>query len=170
MNLLNQTINRRARASPLKDALHPPPDVSKNGQGVLHLPPGVSKNRQGALHLPLGVSKNRQGALHLPSGVSKNGQGAPHRRSGAVINEQGFLHYGRVRVKKLVHDSKLRLATWNIGILIGKGMEIVDTMIRRKINIICLQETKWIGERCRKIENIGYRLYYTEKLKNKKIE
>ena len=150
---LNQTINRRARTSPLRDALHLPPDVSKNGQGALHLPPGVSKNRQGA--------------LHLPPGVSKNGQGASHQRPGAVINEQGFLHYGQVRVKKLVHDSKLRLATWNIGTLTGKGMEIVDTMIRRKVNIICLQETKWIGERCNEIENIGYKLFYTEKLKNR---
>ena len=108
----------------------------------MHLTPGVSKNGQGGLHLPPGVSKNRQGGLHLPPGVSKNGQGAPHRCPGVVINEQGFLHYGRVRVKKLVPDSKLRLATWNIGTLTSKGMVIVDTMIRRKVNIICLQETK----------------------------
>ena len=122
---LNQTINRRARTSLLRDA------------------------------------------LYLPLGVSKNGQGASHRRPSAVINEQGFLHYRRVRVKKLVHDSKLRLATWNIGTLTGKGMEIVDTMIRRKVNIIRLQEAKWIGERCRKIENTWYKLYYTEKYKNR---
>ena len=109
---------------------------------ALHLALGVSKNGQGALHLAPGVSKNRQGALHLPSGVSKNGQEVSHRCSGVVINEQEFLHYGRVRVKKLVHDSKLRLVIWNIGTLTGKGMEIVDTMIRRKVNIICLQETK----------------------------
>ena len=107
---LNQIINRRARTSPLRDALHLPPGVSKNGQGALHLPPGALKN----------------------------GQVAPHQRLGAVINEQGFLYYGRVWVKKLFHDSKLRLATWNIGKLTDKGMEIVDTMIRRKVNIICL--------------------------------
>ena len=46
-------------------------------------------------------------------------------------------------------------------------MEIVDTMIRRKVNIICLQEIKWIGERCREIENTEYKLYYTGKLKNR---
>ena len=68
MNLLNQTI-QRARTSPLRDALHLPPDVSENGQG------------------------------------------APHQRPGAVISDQEFLHYGRVRIKKLVHDSKLRIAT-----------------------------------------------------------
>ena len=42
-------------------------------------------------------------------------------------------------------------------------METPDTMIRRKLNIICLQETKWIGERYREIENTKYKLYYTEK-------
>ena len=35
------------------------------------------------------------------------------------------------------------------------------------ISIICLQETKWIGKRYREIENIGYKLYYTRKLKNR---
>ena len=48
-------------------------------------------------------------------------------------------------------------------------MEIVDTMIRRKVNIICLQETKWIGERCREIDNTWYKLYYTKKYKNKNV-
>ena len=40
-------------------------------------------------------------------------------------------------------------------------MNIVDTMIMGRVNIICLQETKWIGKRYKKIENIGYKLYYT---------
>ena len=44
---------------------------------------------------------------------------------------------------------------------------MVDTMIRRKVNIICLQETKWIDKRCREIKNTRYKLYYTEKLKNR---
>ena len=69
-------------------------------------------------------------------GCFENGQGASHRRPGVMINEQRFLHYRQVRIKKLVHDSKLRLAIWNIGTLTDKGMEIVDTMIRRKVNII----------------------------------
>jgi len=77
-------------------------------------------------------------ALRLPLGVSKNRQGASHRRLGVMINEQGFLHQsGQVRVKKQVQDSSLRLATWNIGTLSGKGMELVDTMLRRKVNVAC---------------------------------
>ena len=46
-------------------------------------------------------------------------------------------------------------------------MELVDTMIRRKVNIACLQETKWVGEKAREIENIGFKFYYTGKHINK---
>ena len=46
-------------------------------------------------------------------------------------------------------------------------MKIIDIMIKRRVNIICLQETKWIGERCREIENTWYKLYYTGKHKNR---
>ena len=34
-----------------------------------------------------------------------------------------------------------------------KLMEIVDTMIKRRINIVCLLETKWVGEKSREIEH-----------------
>jgi hypothetical protein len=104
-------------------------------------------------------------ALCLPSGASKNGQAASHRRPDAMISRQGFLHHaGRVRVKKLVQNTRLRLATWNIGTLTGKGRELVDTMVRRRVNIACVQETKWVGEKAREIENTGFKLYYTGKL------
>ena len=52
------------------------------------------------------------------------------------------------------------LATWNIGTLMRK-MEWVDTMIRRRINIICLHATKWAGEKSKEIENIGYKICHT---------
>ena len=40
-------------------------------------------------------------------------------------------------------------------------------MIRKKVNIIWLQETKWIGKIYREIENTGYKLYYAKKIKNR---
>ena len=100
-------------------------------------------------------------ALYLPSGAVESGQGAPQRRPVAVKNEQGFSYFGRVRVKKLVHNVKLRLASLNIGTLTGKGMELVDTLIRRRVNIACLQETKWVGSKAKELENTGYKIYYT---------
>ena len=98
--------------------------------------------------------------LHLPSGAVESGQGAPQRCPVAVKNEQGFSYFGRVWVKKLVHNVKLRLATLNIGTLTGKGMELVDTLIRRRVNIACLQETKWVGSKAKELENTGYKIYY----------
>lgn len=44
------------------------------------------------------------------------------------------------RIKKLVQDTMINIGIWNIGFLTEKLMKIVDTMIRRKINIICLQK------------------------------
>ena len=63
--------------------------------------------------------------------------------------------------KKLVHNIKLRLATLNIGTLTGKCLELVDTLIRRRVNIACLQETKWVGSKAKEVENTGYKIYYT---------
>ena len=37
--------------------------------------------------------------------------------------------YERVRVKKLAHEYKIRLASWNIGSLTGKLAELVDVMV-----------------------------------------
>ena len=80
--------------------------------------------------------------LHLPSGAVQSGQRVPQRYPVTVKNEQGFSYFERVQVKKLVRNVKLMLATWNIGLLTGKGLELVDTLIRKRVNIACLQETK----------------------------
>ncbi|PKA67201.1 hypothetical protein AXF42_Ash004693 [Apostasia shenzhenica] len=104
--------------------------------------------------------------------TAKNGQGPLHRRPGVVKNEQGSPHHGQMRVKKLVHHtrtqvSRIRLGTWNIGSQTGKLMELVDIMIHRKINILCLQETKWVGEKAKEIDGLGFKLWYSDKNKNK---
>ena len=40
-------------------------------------------------------------------------------------------------------------------------MELVDTLIRRKVNIAYLQETKWVGSKAKELENNGYKIYYS---------
>jgi len=47
-----------------------------------------------------------------------------------------------------VHEIKIMLATWKICRL-RKKMKSVDSMVIRRINIICLQESKWACEKCR---------------------
>jgi hypothetical protein len=72
---------------------------------------------------------------------------ALHRRPNVVSNEQGSSHLTRrVRgVRKLVGESMIRLGSWNVGSLICKLRELVDTAIRRRVNILCVQKTKWTG-------------------------
>jgi exonuclease III len=40
----------------------------------------------------------------------------------------------------------------------GKLREIVDTMIRRRVNILCFQETKWKGQKTKEVEDTGFKL------------
>jgi len=84
---------------------------------------------------------------------------APHWRPDVVSNEQVFPHfYERVRVKKLAHEHRIRLASWNIDSLTDRLAEFIDAMIRRKISILCVQETKWVGKKTRIIEFWSYKL------------
>jgi exonuclease III len=42
----------------------------------------------------------------------------------------------------LADPSRVRVGTWNVGSLTGKLREVVDTMIRQRVNILCVQEMK----------------------------
>ncbi|KAI5624580.1 hypothetical protein C0J50_15862 [Silurus asotus] len=41
----------------------------------------------------------------------------------------------------------------------GKGREIADMMVRRKVDMLCVQETKWKGSKARNIGG-GFKLFY----------
>jgi exonuclease III len=51
----------------------------------------------------------------------------------------------------------------NVGSLIGKLRELVDTAIRRRVNILCVQETKWTGKKAKEVKNTGIKLWYIGK-------
>jgi len=51
------------------------------------------------------------------------------------------------------------LASWNIGSLIGKSIELVKSLRRRRISIACVQETKWVGTKARIVD--GFKLWYS---------
>ena len=65
----------------------------------------------------------------------------------------------RVRVRRKSELINVRLASWNIGSLTGKSIELVKILSRRRINIACIQETKWVGAKAREID--GYKLWYS---------
>ena len=71
-----------------------------------------------------------------------------------------------MRVKKVAHEYGIRLASWNIGSLTDKLAELVDAMVRRNVSILCVQETKWVGEKARIIEPWNYKLWYTGRDRN----
>ena len=64
--------------------------------------------------------------------------GALHLRPGVVKHEQGSSHFLRRvrRVTKLAEQTRIRIGSWNVGSLTGKLRELVDTAIRRRVNIL----------------------------------
>ncbi|XP_046863246.1 craniofacial development protein 2-like [Xenia sp. Carnegie-2017] len=62
----------------------------------------------------------------------------------------------QARQNRQKRQKNLRVATLNIGTLTGKSREIADVMKRRRIDILCLQETRWTGGKSGgKARNIG---------------
>lgn len=64
----------------------------------------------------------------------------------------------RLQLKKRVFKT-LRLGTWNVGSMTGKGRVVVDVMIRRRIEILCVQETRWAGLSVWELGD-GFKLFY----------
>ena len=70
-------------------------------------------------------------------------------------------------VRKLVEPTRIHIGSWNVGSLTDKLRELVDTTIRRRVNILCVQETKWKGQKAKEVENMGFKLWYTGTVANK---
>ncbi|VDO94583.1 unnamed protein product [Heligmosomoides polygyrus] len=51
------------------------------------------------------------------------------------------------------------MGTLNVGTLTGRSREVTDLMKRRRIQVLCLQETRWEGAKAREIGE-GVKLYY----------
>ena len=66
-------------------------------------------------------------------------------------------------VRRGVGFRQLRLASWNIGSLTSKSLELVKSLHRRRISIACVQETKWVGVKAREVD--GYKLWYLKSSK-----
>ena len=63
------------------------------------------------------------------------------------------------REKKKTRQNSMRIGTVNVGTMTGKGREIADLMERRRIDIMCIQETKWKGSKAKYLGD-GYKLFY----------
>ncbi|KAG2574077.1 hypothetical protein PVAP13_7KG328218, partial [Panicum virgatum] len=124
--------------NPLSDALHWNPGVVINGQGPgRHPPKGASYRDLGTMISEQGSGRHLNGALHLRPGVVKN------------------------EVRKLAEPTRIHIGNWNVGSLTGTLRELVDAAIRRRVNILCVQETKWKGQKAKEVEDTGFKLWYT---------
>ena len=100
---------------------------------------GMVLNEQGPGRHPRDAPCRDLGTVSSEQGSGRRIlSGAPHRRPGVVQNEQGSSHLLRRvrRVRKLVEPTRIRLGSWNIGSLTGKLRELVDTAVRRRVNIL----------------------------------
>ena len=77
------------------------------------------------------------------------------RRGGKQWRRRKERDEERKKAKKIT----LRVATLNVGTMTGKGREVADLMERRGLDILCVQETRWKGERARCIGG-GYKMWY----------
>ena len=57
------------------------------------------------------------------------------------VTGRGLLHHERVQLKKLAHIG-IRVGQLNIGSMTGRGRELAELMRRKKVNILCVQETR----------------------------
>ena len=78
------------------------------------------------------------------------GLGSCHRSRSKVRGKGG---------KRVIGLFKLRIASWNIGSLTGKSIELVKYFKRRHINIARVQETRWVGTKARDVD--GFKLWYS---------
>ncbi|KAH0668323.1 hypothetical protein KY285_029529 [Solanum tuberosum] len=61
--------------------------------------------------------------------------------------------------KRVTGSHNLRVGSWNIGSLTGKSIELVKILKKRKINIACIPETRWVGSKARVVD--GFKLWYS---------
>ncbi|KAK3568688.1 hypothetical protein QTP86_013448 [Hemibagrus guttatus] len=77
----------------------------------------------------------------------------------AIGRSRGGRRVHRQRGKRKGKSVGLRIGTLNVGTMTRKGRELADMMERRKVDILCVQETRWKGSKARSI-GAGFKLFY----------
>ena len=107
-------------------------------------------------------NRSRPGLPTTASGVAQ--QGTCGNYATAKQSKNKSRKRGGRRVKKQQETWKercslIRVGTLNIGTMTGRGRELEDTMERRNVDILCLQEIKWKGSKARTIGG-GCKIFY----------
>ncbi|ROT72882.1 hypothetical protein C7M84_008717 [Penaeus vannamei] len=101
----------------------------------------------------LSVSKHSQPSCGF-SPASAISQQSRSRNYGSVEQRRLQRHVQSQWEKTEGESVEVRLATLNIGTMTGKDIELTDMMERRRLDVLCLQGTKWEEEKDR---NMGER-------------
>ena len=62
---------------------------------------------------------------------------------------------------------QLRFGTLNVGSMTGRGRAIADLMKERKMDVLCVQETRWTGNKAKELGD-GFKLIYGGATKEKR--
>ncbi|XP_071727516.1 uncharacterized protein [Rutidosis leptorrhynchoides] len=60
---------------------------------------------------------------------------------------------------RLARLGRIRVGSWNVGTLTGKRYELVETLRECKVDILCVQETRWKGRGAARIND--YKLWFS---------
>ncbi|KAK3532782.1 hypothetical protein QTP86_028151 [Hemibagrus guttatus] len=86
-------------------------------------------------------------------------QGAGGNWATVGRRSRGGRRVHRQREKRKGKSVGLRIGTLNVGTMTEKCRELADMMERRKVDILCVQETRWKGSKARSI-GAGFKLFY----------
>ena len=104
--------------------------------------------------------RSRPGSTTTAIGaVSQQGTGRNYATVGQRRRRRGGRRVQRRREGRKVKRIVLRIGTLNVGTMTGKGRELADMMERRKVDILCVQETKWKGSKAKNLGG-GFKLFY----------
>ncbi|KAK3574027.1 hypothetical protein QTP86_000457 [Hemibagrus guttatus] len=128
--------------------------MSACGMGSLHIWKGTI-NAESTNFIP---DRSRPGLTTTAIGaVDLQGAGGNWATVGG--RSRGGRRVHRQREKRKGKSVGLRIGTLNVGTMTGKGRELPDMMERRKVDILCVQETRWKGSKARSI-GAGFKLFY----------
>ena len=104
----------------------------------------------------------------------RSAPGLTKTASGTVVQQGAAGKYAtigrrRKRGEKHVRDKQKRrmgrkmgggeVGTLNVGTMTGKGRDLAEMIVKTKVDIMCVQETKWKGSKARNI-GVGCKIFY----------
>ena len=102
-----------------------------------------------------GLTKTASGTVVQQGAAGKYATvGQRRKREGKHVRDKHKRRMGR--------KMEVKVGTLNVGTMTGKGRELADMMVKRKVDILCVQETRWKGSKARNIGDGGKIFYHGE--------